>query len=84
LPGFIAETGRQEGPTRLISSEAHAPSDGVQFIADLPEYRMRGILWTHGFTGWVVYASVDRAMPINELELAAALHARDATIPAKP
>jgi len=84
LPGFIAETGHQQGTTRLISSEAHAASGGVQFVADMPLYRMRGILWTHGFTGWVVYASTERAAPVNDQELVAALHARDATVAAKP
>lgn len=82
LPGFISETERQQGPTRLLDSESHQQSGGVQFVADLPLYRMRGVLWTRGFTGWVVYATTDRAAPVEEEDLKAALRARNATLPA--
>ncbi len=84
LPGFIAETAKKQGPTKLLASKAHPRSGGVEFTADLPLYHMRGILWTKGFTGWVVYASTDRSMPVDADDLAAALAARDATVPTNP
>jgi hypothetical protein len=79
LPGFIAETQRVVGPTRLVSSSKDENSGGVQFAADLPLYKLEGVLWTRGFTGWVTYVSTEKSVPLQEAEYKAATTARDET-----
>ena len=79
LPGFIGETTKAKGPTTLISRQADPRTGGISFIADLPLYRMHGIIQTRGFSGWVVYATTTRGHPVQDDEFALAVQARDAT-----
>jgi hypothetical protein len=81
LWGFLREMKKTEGEAVLLEKSNVREKRGLRFVAEGGLYRIRGIIDTRGFNGWVVYAGTLRVHPIRLDELELAVQARDNTAP---
>ena len=72
LWGFMREMKQTEGEAILLHKGKVPEKPGLRFEAEGGLYRIRGIIVTRGFGGWVAYAGTlrDHAIRLDELELA--------------
>jgi hypothetical protein len=79
LPFFLKQMRETEGEAVLIEKNRDEEIDGMRFIADGGLYRVRSILITRGWQGWVIYAGTVRKNPEDAFELKLAEEARENT-----
>ncbi len=81
LQGFLSVMQQREGEVDLISKQHDRAAHALRFVAQMPDYEMRGKLVVQGFSGWVMFASTLRSRPVRCDELELAESAREATRP---
>ena len=79
LPFFLREMRASEGQATLIEKHHDADLDALRFVAEGGLYKVRSILMTRGWKGWVIYAGTLRAHDEDEYELDLAEQARENT-----
>ena len=79
LWGFLREMKLQEGEATLLEKQRDPEKQALRFVAEGGRYRIRGIILTRGFGGWVFYAGTLRASTIRLDELEQAIQAREQT-----
>ena len=80
LWGFLREMKQQEGEATLLKKTRDEEKQALRFVAEGGRYRIRGIILTRGFGGWVFYAGTLRAGTIRLDELRQAVQAREQTV----
>ncbi len=79
LDGYIREMKKDQGDARLISKQRDRELPGTRFIAEGGLYRTFNNLIVSGKHGWVIYAGILRAKPVNDEEFKLAEEAREQT-----
>ena len=79
LWGFLGEMKQREGEATLLQKSRDEQKQALRFVVEGGEYRIRGIILTRGWAGWVFYAGTLRNRPIRLDELEQAVQARENT-----
>ena len=79
LPRFLDEMRRTEGEARLLGRKNDSSLNGIRFVAEGGQYRLRANMVSRGFRAWTVYAGTLRAQPEAPDELRIAEAAREQT-----
>jgi hypothetical protein len=79
LWGFLNQMKATEGEADLLSKTSDPKLPGLRFVASGGLYTVRCNMTVAGFHGWVAYAGILRARPVNSAELKLAELAREQT-----